>query len=125
MMILATDAPLTARQLGRLARRAMLGLGRTGSVLAHGSGDYAIAFSTSRAGVEGADAGTCLPDSELNPFFLAAVEVVEESVYDSLFAAETVTGRNGNRLEQIPVARVVRMLQAAARYATEAPGQGQ
>jgi D-aminopeptidase len=114
MMVLATDAPLSARQLGRLARRAPLGLALTGSVLAHGSGDYAIAFSTNRAGIEGAGAGGCLPDSELNPFFLAAVEAVEESVYDSLFAAITVTGRDNHKLEQIPVARVVRMLKKHA-----------
>jgi D-aminopeptidase len=110
MMILATDAPLSARQLGRIARRAVIGLGRTGSVLAHGSGDYAIAFSTSRAGVEGAGRGDCLPDTELNPFFLAAVEAVEESVYDSLFTAETVTGRNGNTLRQLPIDKVVHLM---------------
>jgi D-aminopeptidase len=110
MMILATDAPLSSRQLGRLARRAMLGLARTGSIMGHGSGDYAIAFSTDRAGVEGAGAGDCLPDGELNPLFLATVEAVEESVYDSLFASETVVGRDGNRLDQIPVEQVVEIL---------------
>jgi D-aminopeptidase len=110
MMILATDAPLSSRQLGRLARRAVLGLARTGSILAHGSGDYAIAFSTDHAGVEGSGARGCLPDSEMNPLFLAAVETVEESVYDSLFASETVEGRGGHRLEQIPVERVVEIL---------------
>ena len=113
MIVLATDAPLSARQLGRIARRAMLGLARTGSVLAHGSGDYAIAFSTSRAGVEGAGCGgmgECLPDGRLNLFFLAAVEAVEESVYDALFAAETVVGRDGNRLERLPVEPVLEML---------------
>lgn len=111
MMILATDAPLSARQLGRIARRAMVGLGRTGSVLAHGSGDYAIAFSTNRAGVEGAKAAACLPDTELNPMFLAAVEAVEESVYDSMFTAETVTGFKGHSLEQLPIDKVVGILQ--------------
>lgn len=110
MMILATDAPLSARQLRRLARRAMLGLARTGSILSHGSGDYAIAFSTNRAGIEDAGARECLPDDELNPFFLAAVEAVEESVYDALFASETVVGRNHQKLEQIPIAKVVRIL---------------
>ncbi len=117
MMILATDAPLSARQLGRVARRAVLGLGRTGSVLGNGSGDFAIAFSTSRAGVEGAKGaggagnfGKCLPDAELNSLFLAAIEAVEESVYDSLFMSETVTGHGGRTLEQIPVAKVVKLL---------------
>jgi D-aminopeptidase len=110
MMILATDAPLSSRQLGRVARRAMLGLGRTGSILGHGSGDYAIAFSTCRAGIEGAKQGTGLSDRELNPFFLAAVEAVEESVYDSLFASETLIGRDRHRLEKIPIAKVVNLL---------------
>ncbi len=110
MIVLATDAPLSARQLGRVARRAMLGLGRTGSVLGHGSGDYAIAFSVNRAGIEGAGGGRLLPDAELNPFFLAAVETVEESVYDSLFMSQTVTGREGRTIEQLPVEKVVRWL---------------
>lgn len=111
MMILATDAPLSARQLGRIARRAMLGLGRTGSIMGHGSGDYAIAFSTNRAGVEGASPLKCLPDTDLDPFFLAAIETVEESVYDSLFASKTMTGKNNKTLQQIPVDKVVKILQ--------------
>lgn len=110
MMVVATDAPLSSRQLGRIARRCPLGLARTGSVMGHGSGDYAIAFSTNRAGVEGTDPGRCLPDSALNPFFLATVEAVEESVYDSMFCAETVTGRDGTTVEQIPVREVVEIL---------------
>lgn len=110
MMILATDAPLSARQLGRVARRAMLGLARTGSVMGHGSGDYALCFSTNRAGIEGANEGSCLPDSVLNPFFLAAVEAVEESVYDSLFCSKDETGRDGTTALQIPVDRVVEFL---------------
>ncbi|MFB3897159.1 MAG: P1 family peptidase [bacterium] len=110
MIIIATDAPISARQLGRIARRAMLGLGKTGSIMGHGSGDYAIAFSTNRSGVEGVSASPCLPDTELDPFFLAAVETVEESVYDSLFTSKTVTGRNNKTLHQIPVDKVVKIL---------------
>jgi D-aminopeptidase len=110
MIILATDAPLTSRQLNRIARRAMLGLGRTGSVMGHGSGDYAVAFSTNRSGIEGSGIGKCLTDNDLNPFFLAAVEAVEESVYDSMFMSETVTGRDNQKLEQIPVDEVVKIL---------------
>ncbi|HPB30409.1 MAG TPA: P1 family peptidase [Candidatus Sumerlaeota bacterium] len=112
MMILATDAPLSSRQLGRLARRAPLGLARTGSVMSHGSGDYALAFSTRRDGVEGFEGGRCLPDRDLTPLFLAVVECVEESVYDSMFAAKTITGFNNNSLKQVPVARVVKLLRA-------------
>ena len=110
MIILATDAPLSSRQLRRIAGRAMLGLGRTGSIMAHGSGDYAIAFSTNRSGVEGVGSGKCLPDNELNPFFLAAVETVEESVYDSMFTSETLKGRDNNKLEKIPVEKVIKIL---------------
>jgi D-aminopeptidase len=110
MIILATDAPLSARQLGRVARRAMLGLGRTGSVMGHGSGDYAVAFSTDRSGIEGSGIGKCLTDNDLNPFFLAAVEAVEESVYDSLFTSRTVSGRDNQKLEQIPVDKVVKIV---------------
>jgi len=110
MMVVATDAPLSSRQLGRIARRCPLGLARAGSVMGHGSGDYAIALSTNRAGVEGTNPDRCLPDSALNPFFLATVEAVEESVYDSMFCAETVTGRDETTVEQIPVREVVEIL---------------
>lgn len=110
MIILATNAPFSSRQLGRLARRAMLGLGRTGSVLGHGSGDYAIAFSTDPAGVEGDGGGKCLPDNILNQFFLATIEAVEESVYEALFNAETVSGRDNNSIERLPVDEVVEIL---------------
>lgn len=110
MILLATDAPLSARQLKRLAKRSMLGLGRTGSVLGHGSGDYAIAFSTSRAGIEWVEEGPCLKDENLDTLFLSVIEAVEESVYDSLFTSETAVGRDGNKLEQIPVEEVVTIL---------------
>jgi D-aminopeptidase len=116
-VVLATDAPLSARQLKRLASRAVLGLARTGSVLANGSGDYAIAFSTNRAGLEGSgENGTCLADQKLNLFFLAAVETVEESVYDALFTAETVSGRDGNVLPALPVEQVVSILVSSAAH---------
>lgn len=112
MIVIATDAPLSSRQLGRIARRAFLGLARTGSVLSHGSGDYAIAFSTSRAGLEGSAGSltSCLADKDLTPFFLAAVETVEESVYDALFAAQTLSGRDGHIREALPKERVVAFL---------------
>ncbi len=111
MIVLATDAPLTARQLKRLARRSTLALAKTGSVMAHGSGDYVIAFSTSRVGLEGTgEIGRCLRDDALTEFFSAVVESVEESVYDALFAAETMRGRDGHVLEALPVEAVVSLL---------------
>ncbi len=111
MIVLATNAPVSSRQLERLARRALLGLVRTGSVMAHGSGDYAVAFSTSRAGLEWTAHGPALGDSNLMPFFVAAVESVEESVYDALFCATTTEGRDGNKLEALNQQMVVSLLQ--------------
>lgn len=111
MIVIATDAPLTSRQLKRLARRAFLGLARTGSVMSNGSGDYAIAFSTSREGLEGSGAiGSCVKDDDLTIPFLAVAEAVEESVYDAMFAAETMKGRDGNVLDALPKEKVIRIL---------------
>ena len=105
MIVLATDAPLTERQLRRLAKRGLLGMAKTGSVMANGSGDYAIAFSVEKTG--------SIDDDQITPFFLAAVEVVEESIYDALFLAETTTGRDGRRLDVLPVEQVVAMIRKA------------
>ncbi len=110
MIVLATDAPFSARQLKRIASRTFLGLARTGSVISPTSGDYAIAFSTDRAGVEGEEGNVLLQDSILYRFFLAAVEATEEAVFDALFAAETLRGRDGNVREAIPVERVVEII---------------
>ena len=113
MIVLATDAPFSARQLKRIAKRAMLSLAKTGSVMAHGSGDYAIAFSTNRSGMEGEEGFyKCLSDANLTQFFLATVEVVEESIYDALFAAKTITGRDGNILKSIPKEQVVEIIKS-------------
>ena len=112
MIVIATDAPVTARQLGRIARRAFLALAKTGSVMAHGSGDYAIAFSTKHAGVEGQNIKEkLLADDTLTGLFLATVEAVEESVYNALFTAQCVIGRDGNTLHKLPIDAVVSLLQ--------------
>ena len=111
IIVLATDAPCTARQLKRIARRAFVGLSRTGSVLNTTSGDYAIAFSTSRTGIEGAgEIGRCILDHDLTAFFVAAAETTEEAIYDALFAAETMVGRDGNILHALPKGEVVSLL---------------
>ncbi len=109
MIVLATDAPFDARQLGRLAKHSLYGMLRTGAIMAHASGDYAVAFSTNRSGLP-EEPGVCLADEKLNPFFLAAIEAVEESIYDALFLAETTVGRAGNVRERLPIDRVVDML---------------
>lgn len=98
IMILATDAPLDARQLKRLAQRAGVGLARTGSAYGHGSGDIALAFSTAQR-IE--SAGECvhlalLADALLDPLFHAAADSVEQAIVNALFAAETVRGRDGH-----------------------------
>ncbi len=111
MIVAATDAPLDARQLKRLARRAMLGLARTGSPSSHGSGDYVVAFSTApslryRFGSSGAHNRTVLADDSMTPLFQAVVEATEEAIYNSLLKATTTRGYGGNVVEALPVERV-------------------
>nr|WP_198980250.1 P1 family peptidase [Herbaspirillum sp. ASV7] len=98
IMILATDAPLDARQLKRLATRAGAGLARTGSVYGHGSGDIALAFSTAQQIEASAECVqlTLLADHLLDPLFHAAADTVEQAILHALFAAETVQGRDGH-----------------------------
>ena len=110
MIVVATDAPLTARDLKRLAARAVFGLARTGSSFSHGSGDFAIAFSTepglrTRTGDRAPAARTVLPSEAVSPLFQAALEATEEAVYNSLFRARTITG-NGRTVDAIPIDRV-------------------
>lgn len=100
IMIVATDAPLDSRQLGRLARRAGAGLARTGSVYGHGSGDIALAFSTAHTVPH--DAAAPMPavamvhESALDPLFHAAADSVEQAILHALWHAETVSGRDGH-----------------------------
>ena len=121
MMVVATDAPLSDRNLGRLAARAIMGLSRTGSSASNGSGDYVIAFSTAasvRRRISAPDdtsrsarlRGTQeLVNDQASALFQAVVEATEESIYNSLFAAETVTS-NGRTVDALPIARVRQIL---------------
>jgi D-aminopeptidase len=114
MLVVATDAPLDSRDLGRLAARAVFGLGRTGSSYSNGSGDFAIAFSTSpemrsRFNDASPRARTILPTDATSPLFEAALEATEEAVYNSLFQATTVRSANGTA-EAIPLDRVRELL---------------
>ncbi len=113
IIVIATDAPLGDRNLGRVASRAMMGLGRTGSSASNGSGDYALAFSTAASVRRAWDAPrlttTELANEEMSAVFQAAVEAVEEAIYNSLFQATTVTG-NGRTVEAIPLDRVREIL---------------
>lgn len=114
MIVLATDAPLPSRSLERLARRTFLGLARTGSIMSHGSGDYAIAFSTAYTiphEVAGAqEKVSLLRDDRLTPLFAATVDATEEAVYNSLLKASTVTGRDGHGAEAVPILEIKRLL---------------
>ncbi|HEX9690014.1 MAG TPA: P1 family peptidase [Thermoanaerobaculia bacterium] len=124
MIVLATDAPLSARNLERLARRGLLGLARTGSFMDNGSGDFVIAFSTKSLEEHGPRARTRefeeVHNDFMGPLFLAAVESVEEAVINSLTRATTVTGYRGRKVEAIPIDRLRELL---ARRPTPLPGR--
>ena len=110
MIVVATDAPIVARDLKRLAARAVFGLARTGSSFSHGSGDFAIAFTTAaelrgRAGESAVRARSILPSDAVSPLFQAALEATEEAVYNSLLQATTVSA-NGTTADAIPIDRV-------------------
>jgi D-aminopeptidase len=115
MIVVATDAPLDARNLERLAQRAILGLARTGSPMTNGSGDYVIAFSTAesvrrtperRAGLHLIE---ILPNDRTSPLFQAVVEATEEAILNSLFRATTETGDRGT-IEALPLERTLEVL---------------
>jgi D-aminopeptidase len=103
VMIVATDAPVDARNLKRMAARTMFGLARTGSSGSNGSGDYGIAFTTAR------NPTRLLTNDECSPLFLATIEATEEAIYNSLLKAVTVTS-NGRTVEALPINRVVEIL---------------
>jgi D-aminopeptidase len=104
IIVVATDAPLLPHQLKRIARRAALGLGRTGSVSSNGSGDIFIAFSTANAGAASAPepvAVTMMSNEKISAVFEATVDATEEAIVNALVAAETMTGVDGHRSEAI------------------------
>jgi len=120
IIVLATDAPLSDRNLERLARRAFLGIARTGSPMTNGSGDYAMAFSISpdvrRTAERRAHPSPVvdLPNDGISPLFEAAVEATEEAVINSLFAAAPMDG-NGHHVDALPVDEVVKLYKRARR----------
>jgi D-aminopeptidase len=104
MIVIATDAPVDARNLERMGARAMMGLARTGAAGTNGSGDYAIAFSTARRILHGTSRPRLvseLPSDAMSPLFLAVIEATEEAVYNSLLMARTMSG-NGITVEALP-----------------------
>ena len=114
IIVIATDAPLDARQLKRLAKRAALGLARTGSTARHGSGDFILAFSTGNViphyPKERTFPFTAFADTHLNPLFTATVEATQEAILNALTMATTVVGRDGHKAEAIDLKRVREIL---------------
>ncbi len=116
MIVIATDAPVSDRNLERMARRAFLGIARTGSPMTNGSGDYAIAFSTAEAvrrtpeRRDGVAAVTLLPNDRMSSLFEAVVEATEEAVYNSLLKARSMDGHRGS-VEALPVEAVLEMME--------------
>jgi D-aminopeptidase len=121
MIVVATDAPLDARNLKRLAKRAMLGLGKTGGIASNGSGDYVIAFSTAESVriPYGSDQHLkqqmLLRNSAMSPLFMAVNEATEEAIINSLFHAKTMTGRDSHIVEELPVDQVLKIMEKYGR----------
>jgi D-aminopeptidase len=120
IVVIATDAPISDRNLKRLAHRGLLGIARTGSPMTNGSGEYAIAFSTNadvrRTAGRRANASAIvdLPNEQMSPLFEAAVEAAEEAAVNSMFAAAAMDG-NGRHIDALPVDEVVKLYKRARR----------
>lgn len=116
MIVVATDAPITHRNLKRLAKRALFGLARTGGIGSNGSGDYVIAFSTAKELRIPYDSQSSflqqkvLRNEQMSPLFLAVIEATEEAILNSLFQAKSVTGYKGRTIEALPVSKVLEIL---------------
>lgn len=121
MIVVATDAPLDSRNLKRLAKRALLGIVRTGGFYSNASGDYAIAFSTAREVrvphrvTTPTQTVTVLRNEHMSPLFLAAAEAAEEAILNSLFKAERMEGKDGHTAEALPLEKIKAMLEEKAR----------
>jgi D-aminopeptidase len=118
MIVIATSAPLDARQLRRLAARAMLAMARTGSTGSHGSGDFVIAFSTTNRYVMGQKentSSTLVREDDLSPLFEAVEDATEEAIYNSLLRATTVRGDQGHVAEAIPLDKLREVLKKYGR----------
>ncbi|MFO8029236.1 MAG: P1 family peptidase [Cyclonatronaceae bacterium] len=115
MIIIATDAPLSDRNLRRMAKRSFTGMGRTVGYMSNFSGDFAIAFSTAytipSGGMHLVDpAPALIGNNEMNPLFQAVEEAVQEAIYNALFMSESMTGRDGNHMDAIPLDKVIEIM---------------
>lgn len=119
MMVLATDAPLDARNLKRLAKRVMLGMAQTGGIAANGSGDYVIAFSTVNKVLhetaEPVFSSAFLHNDYVSPLFMAAMEATEEAIINSLFMAKTSEGTQGHKIEELPKDKALEIMRKYGR----------
>ena len=117
IIVIATDAPVDHRQLKRMAARTMSGLARTGSSMTNGSGDYAIAFSTANR-INASDnvrSIQVLGNDAMSPLFQAVIEATEEAIYNSMFRATTVTGKEKRTVEALPLDKVLEILKRYGR----------
>lgn len=116
MIVVATDAPMDSRNLSRLAKRAFMGLAKTGGIAHNGSGDYVIAFSTdstlriAHTTKERKQTSGLLTNDAVSPLFMAAIEATEEAIINSLFAATTTRGFSGHVMNEMPVEKVLEIL---------------
>ncbi len=120
MIVVATDAPILERNLERLAQRAMMGLAKTGGIASNGSGDYVIAFSTAESlrithkqPALYSEKADFLRNDDMTPLFLAVIEATEEAIVNSLFAAETMEGKGGRKVEELPKEKVLEWIKSA------------
>ena len=116
MIVVITDAPLGSRNLERLAKRAIMGLAKTGGIASNGSGDYVIALSTAKENLIPNSSESVfnkkkeLRNAEISPLFLATIEATEEAILNSLFAAKTMIGRDGHTIESLPIDLVMEIM---------------
>lgn len=118
MMVVITDAPLDARNLERVAKRAMMGLAKTGGIASNGSGDYVIALSVNLQNIEALHQGSTLYQARLlknkaiSPLFLATIEATEEAIVNALFAAEDMKGNNNSYVRALPKTKVLEIMKS-------------
>lgn len=119
MMIIATDAPLDARNLKRLAKRAIMGLAETGGIASNGSGDYVIAFSTAyqipHETTQGTSSVILLHNDFVSPLFMATIEATNEAIINSLFMAKTTEGFQDHKMEELPKEKVLEIMRKYGR----------
>lgn len=116
MIIVMTDAPLSPRNLERLAKRAIMGLAKTGGIASNGSGDYVIAVSTAKENLVPHQSKSLFQENKelkndaMSPLFLATIEATEEAILNSLFAAESMAGRDGHEIKALPIEQVLEIM---------------